>query len=163
MIKSKFQRTDLCIADVDYTDMTPEDQNWNNKMFNWFFYDECDFKLLYDMVDKNCYLGHKVLCSFDKENIDIPTGVIIYIELDHLIVISVLEVNPRYRNRHVGKVMINELKSRNKKICLQSLDSAASFYKKLGFVCELDVENCKDMSWNPLIEEHYEKRFEKAS
>lgn len=149
MISNKYERTDVIISDVDYTDMMPDDPNWNCGLLNWWFYCPDEFKLLIDMSAKNCYLGNKVLCCFEKANPDLPLGVLVYIELDQIILVSVLEVNSSFRRMNVGTIMIDELKLRNKMIALQSLDKAAPFYKKLGFKCELDIENCKDMKWIP--------------
>lgn len=149
MINYKFERTDLVIKDVAYTDMMPDEPNWNTGLLNWFYYDDKDFKLLYEMVNKNHYFGHRVLCSFDGRDDDIPTGILIYLETETFISVSVLEVNPRYRNRNVGKLMMNELKSKNKLIRLQSLPESVDFYKKLGFTNDSTSEDeCKIMVWH---------------
>lgn len=149
MTNSKFNRTSVVISDVFYTDMMPDDKGWHSGMLNWFYYDECDFKLLYDQVSRNTFFGYKVLCCFDKADMDIPLGILIYIEFTPIIIVSVLEVNPKYRKRHVGKLLLDELKQRNKKIILQSVDSAKPFYEKLGFISETSTVNCSDMSWKP--------------
>lgn len=148
MINYKFERTDLVINDVAYTEMMPDEKYWNTRLFNWFYYSDKDFKLLYEMTSKNNYLGQRVICSFDGRDDDIPTGILIYLETETFISVSVLEVNPRYRNRNIGKLMMNELRSKNKLIRLQSLPESVGFYEKLGFINDSASEDdCKTMVW----------------